>query len=211
MTVPIIYPRVCIDENLLATTAGKLQLRAQSVPQCVVDQVATSTGDGSLVMTPNLPGKLLINMQKQWTNNTTLDQMVLIRITRGPRTIITSNPNAIQFRDRWTWAIDGPPAEPVTSDILNGQVGCAVDLGTNSVAEPNPGQMWMWTDVHSADEWVGPVPARSYLKVWYRCYVWTPPPWSDNANKNAPQHSASAKYARMQLWRFPQQGNLVAG
>jgi hypothetical protein len=45
----------------------------------------------------------------------------------------------------------------------------------------------------------------------YRCYVWTPPPWSDNANKNSPKHEAAARWARIQMIAFPQQGRLVTG
>jgi hypothetical protein len=41
--------------------------------------------------------------------------------------------------------------------------------------------------------------------------VWTPPPWSSNANKNAPEHQAAANYTRIQLLAFPQQGDVVVG
>jgi len=58
---------------------------------------------------------------------------------------------------------------------------------------------------------VGPLAPGQRLNVHYRTYVWTPPPWSDNANKNSPQHQAAARYSRVQLQAFPTQGSLVVG
>jgi hypothetical protein len=140
--------------------------------------------------------------------------MVLIRVTRGSKSWLLSNPNAVQFRDRWTYAIDREdltPAIPVTTGIYNSQVGSAIDAGTNSVAEPNPGRQWVWADTNCSDEWVGPVAPGDRLNLWYRCYVWTPPPFSDNGNKNSPIHTASAAWARIQLTAFPMQGSVVSG
>lgn len=185
-----------------------------SVPRLVVDVRALSSNDGKLTQTNTPPGKVLIDQPVKWQNDSPLEAMVLIRITRASKSWIVSNPNAIQFRDRWTMTIDPDdltPEEPVTTLIFNGQVGSAIDVGTNTVAEPNPGRQWVWTDLNTVDEWIGPVAPGDMLNVWYRMYVWTPPPWSDNANKNSPLHSASGGYVRIQLIAFPQQGSLVTG
>lgn len=207
------YPRVCVDENLrVDPSTGQLSLQPWAVPRPVIDVKATSTKDGTLVNTPYLPGKLLIEQKVSWINNSPVDQMLLITVTRGPKNWITSNPNAVQFRDRWSRTIDADPAEPIVSGIFNSQTGSAVDLGTNTTAEPNPGKQYMWRDTHSSDEWLNPaIGPGSRFQLWYRCYVWTPPPWSDNANLNSPQHSAAAAYARIQVMAFPQQGSVVIG
>ena len=204
-------PNICVDENLIVGDDGQLRLAPWSVPRLVADTIFKSSGDGKLDAVTALPGKLLIEGRLNWTNDCPLDQMVVIRVTRAAKKWITSNPNAIQFRDRWSWAIDGPAAEPTTAGIYNAQVGSAADIGTNSVAEPNPGVLWNWWGAGSVDEWVGPVTPGALLDLWYRCYVWTPPPFSDNANKNQPRHEAYAQWTRVQLIAFPQQGNLVAG
>lgn len=209
-----VEPNVCVDENLTTDDAGGLILQPWSYPRLVKDVRGTSGADGKLFPELSLPGKLLIDQKVKWHNDTPLETMVLIRVTRGPKSWITSNPNAIQFRDRWTWAYDPDdtlPSVPVTTGIFNSQVGSALDVGTNSVAEPNPGKQWVWTDTNCSDEWIGPVQPQDFVNVWYRCYVWTPPPFSDNANKNSPQHVANANWARIQLIAFPSQGNLVAG
>lgn len=209
-----VEPNVCIDQNLTTDDAGLLRIQPWAVPRVVADVRALSGADGKVYPEQALPGKLLINQRLGWRNETPLESMVLIRVIRASKRWIVSNPNAIQFRDRWTWTIDPDdttPSVPVTTGIYNSQVGSAMDVGTNSVAEPNPGKQWVWTDANCADEWVGPVLPGDKLNVWYRAYVWTPPPWSDNANKNSPKHEAYAGWTRIQLVSFPQQGTLVSG
>jgi hypothetical protein len=140
-----------------------------------------------------------------------------VLITRRWKRWVVSNPNAVQFRDRWATAITPKdtatvlPEEPSTAGILNGQTGAAGDIGTNTVAEPTPGKFWHWWGTNSTEEWIGPLGPGETLRVWYRAYVWTPPPFSDNANKNAPAHEAEAGYARVQLQAFPEQGKAVRG
>lgn len=202
---------VCVSENLLVADDGTLRMAPWSVPRNAVDVLATSGADGTLLETASLPGKLLIDKQISWVNDSPVDHMVCIRVTRRWKRWIVSNPNAIQFRDRWAWGIDTEPSVPVVSGIFNSQTGSAEDVGTNTVAEPNPGKFWHWWGTNTSEEWVGEVKPDSQLKVWYRAYVWTPPPFSDNANKNSPQHEAEAGFTRLQLVVFPQQGKLVSG
>lgn len=207
-------PNVCVDENLITDDAGLLRLQQWSVPRLVADVRAMSGGDGKLAPEQALPGKLMIDQRVSWRNDTPLESMVLIRVIRASKRWIVSNPNAIQFRDRWTYVIDRDdltPTTPVTTGIYNSQVGSAMDIGTNSVAEPLPGRQWCWAEANCSDEWVGPVPSGERINLWYRCYVWTPPPYSDNANKNSPIHEAYAGWARIQLMAYPQQGTVVTG
>lgn len=208
-------PNVCLDENIGIDPSGLPIIQPWAVPRVVRDVKALSGGDGKLFAIQTLPGKLLINQRTGWRNETPLPHMVLIRVIRDSKRWIVSNPNAVQFRDRWTFVTDTDdldPSEPVTTGIYNSQVGSAIDLGTNSVAEPNPGKHWVWTSVTCDDEWVGrPVQPGERFNLHYRMYVWTPPPFSDNANKNKPDHQAYGGWARIQLWAFPMQGNLVTG
>ena len=211
-------PAVCVSESLVIGEDGKLRLAPWSVPRNPVDVLAHSTADTTkLLETKALPGRLLIDRQAEWTNDSPVDHQVRILVTRRWRRWVTSNPNAVQFRDRWSTAITAKgdvavdPAEPDVVDYLNGQVGAANDIGTNSVAEPNPGKYWHWWGTGSSEEWVGPLKPGDTLRVWYRAYVWTPPPWSDNANKNAPAHEAEAGWTRIQLTVFPELGPAVAG
>lgn len=205
-------------ENLVVGADGKLRLAPWSRPRNVADVIASSSADTTkLLKTDTLPGLLMIDRQVKWTNDSPVTHRVRVEITRRWRRYVTSNPNAVQFRDRWSSAITpkgtapNAPAEPVTSGILNGQVGGAGDIGSNSVAEPLPGKYHFWWGTTTSEEWLGPLEPGDTLRLWYRQYVWTPPPWSDNANKNAPSHEAESGWARIQLMAFPQQGKLVSG
>jgi hypothetical protein len=212
---------VCIGENLTVSESGLLQMAPWSTPQLLADVMALSSADGNLVETIFEPGNLMIDQQLTWINNTPVNYTVLIRVTRRYKQWIVSNPNAIEFRDRWNWAINAAVAEPTTSGLFNGQCGSAEDLGTNTVAMPNSGLFYHWWGTTSTDEWVyvpvngteasANTPAGDTFNFWYQVYVWTPPPWSDNGNLNSPQYVADAGWSRIQLIGFPQQGALVSG
>ena len=112
---------VCVGENLVVGDDGKLRLAPWSVPRLAVDELAPSGADTTkLLETSTLPGRLLIDKPGiQWSNLTPVDHMVRIMVTRRWKRWITSNPNAVQFRDRWSTAITPKdtapvlPAEPV--------------------------------------------------------------------------------------------------
>lgn len=206
-------PNVCIDENLTTSNVGLPLMQRWAVPRLVASVRAASGGDGRLTKSEiSLPGKPLINRTVEWVNDTPLEQPVRILVTRASRSILTSNPNAIQVRDRWTYAIDAEPEDPTVTSIFNGQFGGAIDLGTNSVSEPEPGRLWLWAGTNSEDEWISPkLQPGQKLKMWYKCFVWTPPPWSNNANKNSPEHEVYVNWTRLQLIAHPQQGTVVTG
>ena len=206
-------PNVCVDENLITDSAGMLVMQPWAVPRLVGDVRAVSGADGKMFPEQALPGRLLIEQKLNWRNDSPLESMLLIRVTRAYKSWVVSNPNAIQFRDRWTYTIDDTeltPSIPVTTGIYNSQVGSALDVGTNSVAEPLPGKQYVWSEANCSDEWVGPVKPNYWFSLWYRCYVWTPPPFSDNANKNSPEHSVRANWTRIQLIAFPAKGELTS-
>lgn len=209
----MVTSKVCLGENLTSDpTTGLLQMAKCSTPRLVHDVAIQSTGDGAVTEMTTSPGLMLMDHQAQWINDTPVGHTMLIRVIRRWKKVVTSNPNAIQFRDRWAWQINAAAVEPITSAIMNGQSGLAGDLGTDTVAEPLPGVFTAWLGSNSADEWVGlTLNPGDVFNIWYRMYVWTPPPWSDNANKNAPTHSAEAGWARLQLLVFPQQGPTVQG
>lgn len=210
-------PTICVGENLTVNDDGQLEMAPWSVPRNLIDVMAKSGADtDALPATIALPGRLLIDKKVQWTNDTPVDHDVRIEVTRRWKRWTVSNPNAIEFRDRWAWTItvaDSPivmPVEPVVSGISNGITGSAGDVGTNTVAEPNPGVFYNWWGTNTSEEWpLRTVSPGETLSIWYRAYVWTPPPFSDNANKNSPVHQVEAGWTRITLMGFPAQGPLV--
>lgn len=212
MPLDWVTTNVCVDENLGVNQDGQLHLQPWSVPHPVIDEICRSTSDGPVQSEIVLPGRLLLNLQAAWRNDTTLPQALMVELTRGPRAWIVSNPNAIEFRDRYTTAVDAEPDIPIVTTTFNSRCGSVIDLDVNSVSEPKPGRQWMWTGVTTVTDFIPTLlqPGETF-RLHYRCYVWTPEPWSDNANKNSPHHWAGAGWSRLQVSRLPQQGRLVTG
>lgn len=200
---------VCCDENM-SITSGVLGISKYSVPRFVVDSTVNSTGDGTLTQQTTLPGKLMIDASVSWTSDSPLPCTILARITRGTRNLVTSNPNYVQFRDRYTYTFDGStPRVPDTSNTYQAAWGSSVDRGTNTSGVPWAGVYYDYADPSLTEDFLGPLAPGATFKLRYQCYVWTPPPWSNNANNNTPTHSAAANNVRIQLIAFPTQDTRV--
>lgn len=194
---------VCVSKNL-DITGGVLGIEPWTYPQAVLDVTANSTGDGAITTAlTTLPGRQMIDIQQSWLNSAPIPRSVLVRLLRGRRSFVTSNPNIIQVRDRYTYAIDKPALLPDVSSTYLGQSGGGIDAGATDVGTPYALKYWQYDDPCMHEDFIGPVPAGSTLNIWYRCYAWTPPPWSNNANAGAPEHSVAVNNARLQLMAFP--------
>lgn len=190
---------------------GELSIEKWTLPRHVHDATYTSTGDGSFTALETLPGKLMVDSGIiTWTSDSPLPARVLLRLHRAYRSLLVSNPNAAQIRDRYTYTLNGTaPRLPDTSSTYQGQTGAAIDLSANFQGTPYIGRYWVHEDAAIIEDWLGPVPPGGQLKIWYRSYLWTPPPFSNNANGGSPQHEAFARSARIQLIAFPQQDTAV--
>lgn len=207
--------QVCVSLNM-GLTSNDLSVQPWAVPHHVYDTTFNSVGDGAVTQQTTLPGKLMIDSGNSpfitWTNPSPLDAFVLLRIQRAYRDWQVSNPNAIQIRDRYTYTIGGDdPRLPDVSSVYHGQSGGALDAGAQGNGTPFIGQYWEWEDGTLLEDWIGPVPPGADLKLWYRCYLWTPPPWSNNANNNSPVHNANVRSSRIQLIAFPTQDSDLVG
>lgn len=204
---------VCTDLNLKITPGSPavLGIEPWSAPRMVADQTFTSTGDGTIAATTTLPGKLMIDSGvMSWTNDSPLPCNILIRVGRGYRTLQTSNPNAIQVRDRWTVATGTKtPPVPDVSSSFQSQWGAGYDYGTYVNATPQPGVLWLAQDAHITEDWYPRLPAGKSFKIRYQAYAWTPPPFSNNGNSNNNLMSVEVRSTRIQLWAYPTQDTTV--
>lgn len=202
---------VCVSRNM-SIAGGLLGIEPWTLPRIVLDQTFVSTGDGAYGQQTTLPGKLMIDSGiLTWTNPSPLDARLLVRVQRGRQQWQVSNPNAVQVRDRYTYAIDDDPRVPDTSSVYTGQSGGSIDVGVQVNGTPFLGVYWEWQDPTLTEDWIPGIPPGAQFRMWYRCYLWTPPPWSNNANSNNPQHSAAVHDTRIQLIAFPTQDTEVVG
>lgn len=203
--------QICTSQNLDIST-GELGIQPWSVPRHVYDQSFTSVGNGVYGAHTNLPGKLMIDSGVQsWTNTAPLPAQILFRLHRGSRRFIVSSPNVVQVRDRFTTAIDVTPRVPDTSNQYQGAAGGGVDMSTTTAAKPYAGVLYAWDDAMITEDWFGPIPPGGVFRFHYRATLWTPPPWSNNANDNLPIHECDLDPVRIQLIAFPTQDMDVMG
>ncbi|QRE81824.1 hypothetical protein F1734_17295 [Rhodococcus ruber] len=203
--------QVCVSRNL-DITGGALSVQPWSVPRHVYDQSFPSVGNGTYGAQTNLPGKLMIDSGVQaWTNTSPLPAQVLFRLHRGSRYFAVSSPNVVQVRDRFTVAIEETPRVPDTSNQYQSASGGGVDMSTNTAAKPYAGLLRIWDDAMITEEWFGPVGPGETFRFHYRATLWTPPPWSNNANDNVPFHECEIDPVRVQLLAFPTQDLEVMG
>lgn len=198
-------PKVCVSRNLKITGGdATLGLEKWSVPRMVAQVSATSTGDGAIA-NPGLtsqPGRQMLNATISWTSDSPLPSLMRLQVIRRYRTIITSNPNAVQIWDSWNHKVDGTPAVPDSYAVVNSLSTLSLDIGTDNVSQPWRGLVYQDYPATSSEEWYE-LPAGSALAVHYRAYVWTPPPWSNNASANSPVHEAYSRGVKLRLWAFP--------
>ncbi|WP_067671895.1 DUF7172 family protein [Nocardia miyunensis] len=196
-------PQVCTDRNL-RITSGTLGLEKWSAPRMVLQASVASTADGAITGAgfTTIPGKLLIDASMSWTSDSPLPLMMRLQVIRSYRTIICSNPNAIQIWDSWTTGIDQAARTPDTYSVVNSLTTLGVDIGTDNTSQPYYGRIHQDYPACSTEEW-WELPAGSVLNIKYRAYVWTPPPWSNNASANTPLHEAWARGVKLRLWAFP--------
>lgn len=199
-------PKVCVSDNL-SVAGGRLGLAPWSVPRVVKDNTTASIGDGPFGQQTTLPGKLMIIAVETWTNTSPVPHSVLLRVQRPETNWVVSNPNVVQLRDQWTHVITSTgeyAPDPDPSSTYRSAVGGGVDLAANSSATPLFGRFWQYRDTHITEDLLGPVPPGYTLEVQYRRYLWTPPPWADNASLNAPLHEAYCRGVRIIFFAMPE-------
>ncbi len=108
----------------------------------------------------------------------------------------------VQIWDSWTTAVDATARTPDNYSAANGLTTLGLDVGTDNASQPWGGVIAQDYPATSTEDWIE-LPAGSTLNIAYRCYVWTPPPWSNNANANSPQHEADVRSVKLRLWAYP--------
>ncbi|WP_280420636.1 DUF7172 family protein [Nocardia carnea] len=196
-------PQVCVDRNL-SITAGQLGIEPWATPRLVAQQTVTATSDGTITgagLTAQ-PGRLTVNAQTSWVSDSPLPAQMRLQVIRPYRTIISSNPNVVQIWDSWRLGVDQAAEVPANYGLVNSLCTLGMDHGTNTSGQPRYMRLHQDYPTSASEEWIE-LPAGSTLNVHYRAYIWTPPPFSNNASANQPLHEAYARGVTLRLWAFP--------
>jgi hypothetical protein len=196
-------PKVCASRNL-SITDGVLGIAKWSAPRLVAQQTATSTGDGTITSAglTSQPGRLMIDTSVSWTSDSPLASVMRLQVIRKYRTLIASNPNAVQIWDSWNVGIDKAAVAPDSYNLVNSLTTLSWDMGTDQASQPFYARIHQHYPATASEEWYD-LPAGSSIQIKYRAYCWTPPPWSNNASANNPLHEAWARGVTLRLWAFP--------
>lgn len=163
-----------------------------------------------------LPGMRISSAYVQVWNSYGVPLRMMVRAQRPTIALNVSNPNAAQVRSKWAYKVTDEAIMdpnhvnwlPDPSQDFDLQVGVSMDAGASNGGVPTRGVIMRAYPPASLEE---PVPAvvqpGQHITVWFASYLWTPPPWSDNANNNNPKHTIETYgYSIIDLYRLVDTG-----
>ena len=181
---------VCVSPMFDVAAGGGLGLVATAGVQIAGQHQWEGDDDWSSDPLTVLPGMELWDDAFELTNTADHDRYVMLRIQRPYYIAMrVPQPNALQVRDGWECRVGEDPPEP-TVDVTRHYRGiwtASLDLGTTSASggTPHAGKIEQYSPSFRVDEIVH-VPAGETIIFRWAAWVWTPPPWSDNANDGHP-------------------------
>ncbi|ADD81136.1 gp31 [Rhodococcus phage ReqiPine5] len=200
--------QVCLSPYLLGSSGlpGRLGMSVTlpTLIPAVGDITPVPVGASLTGPATELPGVTLSNTAGYFTNTGPLPIYVQAMIIRWGWSLVASNPNVTQIRDRFVHVIDGEFPDADTTDSYTSQFTAGVDLATNKSAVPLAGVLTRRSGPSIHEETIGPVPAGSTVSWAYRITAWTPPPFSTNGNNNNVQTSASIRGGRILFLQLPE-------
>lgn len=185
--------RVCTDEHFTSTSV--LTAFALGVlPRLVTEQRAVSAHDGDIQQLAD--PLVMMDSTLRWRNDSGLDQQALVEVTMAPRSVVTSNPNAIAIRDDYGVAIGTAPDQPSTQSSLGEML---VRYRINDFRAPSMAFQTGFDDRPggSVPLCVGVVPPGHELVFRYVCSVSTPGHWR---TPDTPRMNVRVNYTALALY-----------
>jgi hypothetical protein len=197
---------VCVDKNL-KVVSGALDIQAWVGRRLVLNSTTAASNDTTFTAEIQLPGTVHLDVTANYTNPETVPLLIRVDVMRGYRSIRTSQPNLIFFRDRTTVAV-GPVMtvaadEPAISEVLDSEMGGGMDRHTDPDLTPSVGTLRRDQPIMTYCPGDFLVPPGERIQVRYRCSHYSAAPWSSAANNNSPQYEARARSVTIQLWAGP--------
>lgn len=161
--------------GLAAWTGAVIALREQ-------EQISYEWPDWSGIT--SLPGEPLWDHEIVAVNDAPSARLAVFRLQRPYSTMFeVPQPNAMQMRDGWAYRVGpGVTAPPVSVvEDYNGAWTASADSGTFSDGTTRKGRLIRYFPGSMVDVQVH-VPAGETVALRWAGWVWTPPPWSNNAD-----------------------------
>lgn len=174
---------VCVSEDFTVDGAGQLSIAAHTRMSHVSTLSAAPVSRRKTWSEIALPGDRMWFLQSQVVNTSPVDRPVMFRLNRPYVFLSPAQPNAIQLRDKWETEVGASPIAPAVdvTESYNGVWTASVDSGPPG-GSPQRGRTFpYWPGVMVAETVM--VPAGESAVLSWAGYVWTPPPWSNNANE----------------------------
>lgn len=188
--------RVCASAHITSTVDG-LSLAPSWHRRIVSEVFAGSSRDGEVQRAPD--PVTFIETSMLWTNTTGTAQVVDVHVIRAPRSIVTSEPNAVVLRDGLSWDVSAEPSAlpPALGNI--GEAGGRIQFSKQSW-NTQYGRLYVDEDRQTYIAPVGVVDPGRSVHVRYRCALQTPGLWREGVQ---PRHEAFARWVRLRMWAGP--------
>lgn len=184
--------RICIGPNLGTDSDGALMLSDTAYVTPVWNYV--STGPGRMTdFGTTLPGQEMESGSHEVTNDADVARPLMVVWSRPPVYLRVAQPNAVQVRMKATVESGSrlpPESTPNPSASYDAAFTAGTDVDTDDEGTPVFG--------HYTRAWPGGcyrtveiIDPGDKARFSWSTYVWSPPPWSNNASDNNPLQVAS--------------------
>lgn len=185
--------RVCVDEHFTSTNIATM-LASGTMPRLVTQQRSESSNDGDIQqLSDPVP---MIDTTLRWRNDTDLDQQAVVEIYMAARSMVVSNPNALEVSDQYGIVIGSTTKEP---DLQSSLGSSMTRSRLNDFRAPSMAFQTTFDDRPGGSVWLcpGTVGAGQEIAVRYFCSVTTPGTWRNPKEENM---SVKVNYARIALF-----------
>ena len=189
--------RICADDYF-RVDPGRLELSSAAITREVTARNVASDRDGEVDRVAD-PVRM-IDATSSWTNTRRVAQRVAVRLHIGPRSIVTSNPNAVAMTDWSGYEVGRNPIVDTMTEYhgahlarfrLNVPTDQGFAYGTRFDDIPD---RVIWYELPDAAQ-----PGDTAM-VTFRTLLTTPGLWREPSTF---MFEARAYWVRMQLWAMP--------
>lgn len=192
--------KVCTAEYMISDSGG-LRMRPSFYPRIVGESYAKSTKDGEVSRAPD--AVTMIDTDVTYMNNTPDDQQVAVSVHRGPRAIVTTDPNTILIHDAWSFAVGESPAADFPT-IYQDTFGGKLQRNKPEATADKLTYGRYFLSCNDSQTWVsiGIMPPNQALHFRYIASVQTPGVWIVPTEVDS-RYEAYARWVRLRVIASP--------